>query len=322
MMRSHAEWMNLRVNSIAVESPDVRSFELCSPDGADLPPFAAGAHIDVQLESGLVRQYSLCNDPTETRRYRIGVLRETRGRGGSAAMHRLEPGAHLQARAPRNAFPLAPQARRSLLFAGGIGITPMLAMAHALHSRNAEFELHYCTRSIERTPFLGALKTSGFGANVILHLDGGDARQRLDASGVLGRPEAGKHAYLCGPPGFIAHVRSCAVAKRWDARQIHSESFSPSEAPISGSAFQVDLRRRGKRVAVEPGQSIVQALAGAGIVVPVSCEQGICGTCLTSVLEGIPEHRDMYLTPQEQAANDRILLCCSRSRSPVLALDL
>lgn len=318
----------LRV-TVASKTPvaeGICAFELVAADGGALPAFGAGAHIDVHLPSGLVRQYSLCNAPGETHRYLIGVLREPASRGGSAALHeQVQAGQQLTIGMPRNHFALVEPADQSLLLAGGIGITPLLAMAERLSARGEHFALHYAARSRARAAFLGRLATAPYAAQVALHLDDGPADQRLDLPQLLAAPWAGQHLYVCGPKGFIDAVLSEARAQGWPEAQLHWEFFANDAggARDSDEPFEVALAASGGRVVLVPrGRSIVQALAEAGVEVMTSCEQGVCGTCLTRVVAGVPDHRDAYLTPEEQAANDQMLLCCSRARSARLVLDL
>lgn len=307
------------------EAEGICSFELVSADGVPLPPFSAGAHIDVHVRPGLVRQYSLCNPPHERQRYLIGVLRDPASRGGSLAMHdEVRAGAVLQVSAPKNHFPLV-QAPGSLLLAGGIGITPMLAMAEALSDQGAGFELHYCTRSPERTAFRAHLAAAPYAAQVHFHYDSGDSSQRLDLPALLARTDRRTHIYLCGPSGFIDHVRSTAAAQGWPRDQVHLEYFGATAAPAGTEgdrAFEVRLASSGKAYPIPVGRTVLQVLTGAGVFVPASCEQGVCGTCVTRVLDGVPDHRDLYLTGDEQAANDQFTPCCSRARSAQLLLDL
>ena len=311
-----------------VEALDICSFELAAADGGPLPAFSAGAHVDVLLPGGLTRPYSLCNDPAETHRYQLGVLRDAASRGGSAARHdRVQVGDNLQISAPKNHFALAHGATRSLLLAGGIGITPILCMAERLANTGAAFELHHCTRSRARTAFVERIRRSSFAAQVHWHVDDGDAAQRLNLVALLGTAQApldaGVHLYVCGPSGFMDAVLGAARAAGWPEAQLHCEFFAAAPVTTVGdAAFEVQLSSSGRVVMVPAGQSVVKALAAAGVEVLTSCEQGVCGTCLTRVLAGQPEHRDQYLTPEEQAAGDQFLPCCSRSRSPRLVLDL
>jgi len=314
----------VRVASKRVEAQDICTFELVDAQGGQLPAFTAGSHIDVHLPNGLTRQYSLCNDPTESRRYLIGVLKDPATRGGSAALHEgVNAGDVLAVSAPRNHFTLAHAASHSVLLAGGIGITPILCMAEELARIGASFALHYCTRSLERTAFLERITGSRFAARTHFHFDDGAPGQRIDLDALLAAPRPGLHAYVCGPNGFMDAVLGTARARGWPEAQLHHEFFAGPPTQSGGDAsFEVQLASSGRVVDVPAGQSVVQALAGAGVVIATSCQQGVCGTCLTRVLEGEPDHRDLYLTVAEQTANDQFLACCSRARSGRLVLDL
>jgi vanillate monooxygenase ferredoxin subunit len=303
------------------EAEGIDSFELAREDGRPLPAFSAGSHIDVHLPGGLVRQYSLCNDSSEQHRYRIAVLRDAASRGGSVAMHdRVQAGDTLTISEPRNHFPLE-HAPHTLLLAGGIGITPLLCMAQRLGTAGASFELHYATRSLGRTAFRDEIAT--FGERARLHLDDGDAAQKLDLPAVLAAQPGGTRLYVCGPGGFIDYVVQTAKARGWPADHIHLEYFGAAPQDTSADqAFEVRLASTGKTYAIPADKSVVQALSEQGVEIMVSCEQGVCGTCLTRVLEGECDHRDLYLTDDEKAANDQFLPCCSRARSKTLVLDL
>jgi len=315
--------IDVRVAVKTCEADGIFSYELVALDGAPLPPFEAGAHIDVHLPGSLVRQYSLCNPPGETHRYQIGVLRDPASRGGSQAMHdHIETGSVLCISAPKNHFPLV-DAQRTLLFAGGIGITPILAMAEALAAKGAAFELHYSARAPERAAFRERLGASGFAGQVHFHYDSGDAAQKLDLARLLAVPDPGTHLYVCGPQGFIEHVLGSARALGWPAAQLHVEYFSAAAVDTAGDrAFDVKLASSGRIVTVPVGTTVLKALAAEGVEIAYSCEEGVCGTCLTRVLEGVPEHRDLYLTEEEQAANDQFMPCCSRAKTALLVLDL
>lgn len=318
-----AATLRVRVARKSVEALGICSFELVDVAGRPLPAFAAGSHIDVHLGSGLVRQYSLCNDPAETDRYLIGVLLDPLSRGGSQAMHALEVGAELDIGMPNNHFSLVHEARCSLLLAGGIGITPILCMAERLANFSAGFEVHYCTRSRERTAFASRIERSAFAAKVVFHFDDGPQAQRFDIAARLATPMPGEHLYVCGPKGFMDAVLAMARQRGWPEDQLHYEFFSA--APVKSAddeSFEVQLASSGKVIRVGKDQTVVQALANAGVDIPTSCEQGVCGTCLTRVIEGEPDHRDMYLSLNEQAAADQFLPCCSRSKSPRLVIDL
>jgi vanillate O-demethylase ferredoxin subunit len=320
----HASNLPVRVARKSVEAIDICTFELVSANGTPLPAFMAGSHVDVHLPGGITRQYSLCNDPGESHRYLIGVLKDPATRGGSKAMHELvNEGDVLTISTPKNHFPLAHEAKRSLLLAGGIGVTPILCMAERLAIAGADFEMHYCTRSKDRTAFHARIRSSAFSNAVSFHFDDGAAEQKLDLAALLTKPQPSTHLYVCGPKGFMDAVLSTARARGWPESQLHYEFFSAEPVKSrSDASFEVKLANSGKVVVVPKDKTVVQALAEAGCEVQTSCEQGVCGTCLTRVLEGEPDHRDLYLTPEEQAVNDQFLPCCSRAKSALLVLDL
>jgi len=334
--------LNLRVARIQAQAQDTISLDRVADDGRDLPPFEAGAHLELVLESPagqvLRRAYSLCNAPGSTGCYQIAVLREPASRGGSAAVHRLQVGQRLQARAPRNLFALATQAPHHLLLAGGIGITPLLAMAAQLHAAGQNFSLHHAVRSLARAAFARQLAAAPYAHQVHWHADDGPVAQRLQLPALLAAAPAGAHLYVCGPAGLMAAALAAARGAGWQEARLHREYFgaeprdtgspdstAPGTEPVSfagDSAFRLTLARSGLELVVPAGQTVVQALAAAGVAVMTSCEQGICGTCLTRVLAGQPDHRDQYLSPEEQAAGDQFLPCCSRARSAHLTIDL
>lgn len=321
---SNASTLSVRVERKAVEALDISTFELVATNGGALPAFSAGSHVDVQLPGGITRQYSLCNDPKETHRYLIGVLRDEASRGGSKAMHdTVQEGTELLISAPKNHFPLAHEARRSLLMAGGIGVTPILCMAERLAISGADFEMHYSTRSLERTAFRQRIQDSAYASRVQFHHDDGDAAQKLDLDTLLATPQEGVHLYVCGPKGYMDAVLGTARARGWPEKQLHFEFFGAEvTASDSDASFEIKLASSGRIVMVPRDKTVAQALAEAGVEIMMSCEQGVCGTCLTRVLEGVPDHKDSYLTPEEQAANDQFTPCCSRAKTPRLVLDL
>lgn len=316
------DMLTVRVARWRDETAGIRSFELEAPDRAALPAFEAGAHIDVHLDAGLVRQYSLCNPPSERHRYRIAVQREPASRGGSVAMHALvATGALLRIGRPRNHFALTP-GPAALLLAGGIGITPLLAMAHALHARGQAFALHYSGRAAGTMAFVPELCAAAFAPQVSVYRDD-DPAGRFDAARVLAGQGADTQLYVCGPRGFMDHVFAVAQAQGWAADRLHREYFAgPALALDAEAGFELRLARSGLRCSVPPHRTLVQVLAAHGVPVPTLCGSGVCGTCLTGVLDGIPDHRDSFLSAQERAANDRLTPCCSRALSPVLVLDL
>ncbi len=311
------------VARIKDEARDVKSFQLVSKGGEALPEFAAGAHIDVRLPSGLVRQYSLCNSPQESHRYVIAVLLEPESSGGSAAMHGdVSEGMTLEISVPRNHFHLAEGARKSILFAGGIGITPILAMAEQLHANMADFELHYCGRSRERMAFLDYLSTSDYADRVHIYPDDESDTGKLQLQYILAQPRPDNHVYVCGPSGFIGYVIESAESLFWQPRSLHREYFKGNtEHANEGDLFQVRLSSSGEVYDIPEGVSVVDVLADAGISIPVSCEQGVCGTCLTRVIDGELDHRDMFLSDEEHEQADQFTPCCSRGKGTI-TLDL
>jgi vanillate O-demethylase ferredoxin subunit len=306
------------------EAQDICGFELIAADGSALPRFSAGSHIDVHLPGGLIRQYSLCNEPESAEHYRIAVLRDENGRGGSRAIHDLiAQGDALQISAPRNHFPLAHGAPVHLLLAGGIGITPILCMAERLSCAGEAFELHYCARSRERMAFVPRISSAPFNDRAHFHFDDGDPAQRFDLAATLADAPQGSHLYVCGPRGFMDAVLAEARRRNWAEERLHYEFFGATvEQSDEDMAFQVRVASSGATFDVPAGCTVVEALAKHGVEILTSCEQGVCGTCLTRVLEGQPDHRDSYLTDDEKAANNQLLPCCSRSKTPLLVLDL
>jgi ferredoxin-NADP reductase len=296
----------------------VVTLELALPGGADLPAWTPGAHIDVELPTGLTRQYSLCGDPADRGTWRIGVLREAEGRGGSLWIaDELAEGQTLRVRGPRNNFPLLP-ARRYVFVAGGIGITPLVPMIAAAEAAGAEWELHYGGRTRASMAFVEQL--SAHGERVHLHPQ--DEVGLLPLDTVLGTPVADTLVYCCGPSPLLDAVeQSC---RAWGAGVLHVERFTAlaveSDGPATG--FEVVCEQSGITVEVPPELSILEAVENAGINVLSSCTEGICGTCETTVLEGEIEHRDSLLTDDEKAANDTMMICVSRCRGARLVLDL
>ncbi len=296
---------------------------LGAAEGGALPPFSPGAHIDLHLASGLVRQYSLCGDAQALAgEYEIAVLLEERSRGGSLAVHRdLQPGMTLDIGAPRNAFALQDATGPVTLMAAGIGITPLLPMVLELQRRGADFHLHYCVRSRTRAAFLDRLQQCLPGERMAVHV--ATEGERFDVERDVPTPVPGGSLYLCGPSRFMTAVQERAGVLGWDGSAIHSEAFTLAAAPAeAGGSFKVEAAASGVTVEVGPEQSIAAALEAAGVDVLTSCEQGICGACLTPVIAGQPEHRDRYQTDAEKAANTHITICCSRSRGPLLVLDI
>jgi cytochrome P450/ferredoxin-NADP reductase len=314
------ETMAVRVAARSVAAQDIVALELESADGTPLPPFEPGAHVDVRVSSELLRQYSISNDPAERSRYRLGVLLDPNSRGGSAAVHAgFHVGQVLEIGRPRNHFPLRMDAGHSLLFAGGIGITPILAMAHALQAAGRSFELHYCGRNAGRLAFLDELRR--FGPRAHVHLDDGPESQHLHIDAVLAAPAPERHLYVCGPNGFMDFVTGAAQRLGWSEETVHLERFG-AEVNTDGAPFTVVAARSQVTFEVQPGERIAEKLVAHGIAVRMSCQSGVCGTCITKVIDGMPDHRDQVQTATEKAANRTITVCCSRSKTRRLVLDL
>jgi ferredoxin-NADP reductase len=311
--------MRLRVRSITYLAEAINGYELVDPRGRDLPRFTAGAHICVRF-GGLFRDYSLWNDPVERRRYCIAVLCEADRDGLSRRIHeKTRVGDIVEVSQPRNDFPLADDAERHLLIAGGIGITPIMSMIAELRRRRADFQLHYCTRSPERTAFRDELALLAAQGRVRFHYDGGDPAAGLDIGATLRNPAPGTHLYYCGPAPLMS--AAAEAAKQWPAGAVHFEYFTaPAISFEEDQPFVVKLARSGVEYVVPSGETIVDVLRSHGIAVRTSCELGYCGTCLTRYVGGEPDHRDQALERQDRERY--VLICCARSKSPVLELDL
>ena len=309
------------VERISRQTPEILAFELTHPWGRPLPAYEAGAHIDVHMPGGFSRQYSLARGPSNAASYVIGVKREAASRGGSASMHeRVREGDLLAISAPRNTFPLREEAAHHLLMAGGIGMTPLLAMAQALAARGAGFTLCVFARSEEHLAFAEALRAPALAPHLRLHLDQGDASQRIDLRALLAQPAPGTHLYVCGPGGFMQAVRDAAA--HWPEDALHAEYFAaPTDASTpTGLPFTLKLARRGISVPVAADQTAVDALHEVGIDIPVSCQQGLCGTCVVEGDGEGAEHRDFCLTGSER--RHKVALCCSRAKGQELELQL
>jgi ferredoxin-NADP reductase len=290
--------------------------DLRDPSGAELPAWTPGAHIDLVLASDVVRQYSLCGDPADRTVWRIAVLREPDGRGGSLAVHdKLGEGDLVEVRGPRNHFPLAP-ASRYLFIAGGIGITPLLPMMAAAEAAGAQWRLHYGGRTRGSMAFRSEL-SEAYGTRVSVHPQ--DETGLLDLDEILAGEPPDTLVYCCGPEPLLT-----AVEQRCAGRPLHVERFAPKEQgePVRTDSFEVELARTGRTLTVSPGTSILRAVEEAGVEVLWSCTEGTCGTCETAVLGGAVDHRDSLLTPEERAANDTMFVCVSRAAGPRLILDL
>ncbi|CAM4132094.1 PDR/VanB family oxidoreductase [Palleronia rufa] len=295
----------------------IAEFTLAPADGAELPPFEVGSHITVRTPSGAMRRYSLVSDGQDTDSYRIAVKREAESRGGSASMHDdAQVGTALQIEPPENTFPLS-EANEYLLIAGGIGVTPIYAMAQELEKQGKRFNIIYCTRSKEDTAYLDEM-VEAFGDRLLIHHDDGDPDKLYDFWDHFAEPTT-THVFCCGPKPLMEEIE--AVSGHWPEGRIHFEDFKPVEVVRDDdTAFEVELRKSGETVTVPDDRSILEALRDAGHATVSSCESGTCGTCKTVLLEGEADHRDMVLMDEEKS--DRIMICVSRAKSEKLVLDL
>ena len=297
---------------------DVAAFRL-EPIEGTLPAFQPGAHIDIHLPNGRIRQYSLTNGPERTDSFEIAVKREAEGEGGSRAMHdAVREGDVLAISAPHNNFPLRRDASRTLFLAGGIGVTPLVAMARALRRMRLRYNLHVFARSAEHVPLAETLNR--LEAEIELGLDPAATGARLET--LLRDPDPRGHVYICGPGPMMDAARGIAAVSGWADEQIHFEYFANDAEISKASSFEVALARSVETVRVEAGQTILEAVRQIGIDVPSSCEQGACGTCRCGVIEGVPDHQDVYLSESERAAGRQIMICVSRAKTPRLVLDL
>jgi phthalate 4,5-dioxygenase reductase subunit len=308
----------LRIARAVNAAEGIRLFEFRSGNGSDLPEFSAGAHIGVRVPNGLVRKYSLCNDPAERDRYVIAVLREADGRGGSISLvGEAKEGDEILVSLPQNEFPLVNSSAGYLFIAGGIGITPIMSMVRHLNGSGAgTFKLYYCTRSPQVTAFREELNHAQFRGQVIIHHDGGDPSRSLDLWPALEQPRG--HLYCCGPPGLMKAVRD--MTGHWPPSSVHFEAFvEPEKRKPDDRAFRVRLAKSGHVVHVPVGTTILEAVRRAGHAAPSSCESGTCGTCRTTLIEGEADHRDLVLAEHERRSS--IMICVSRACSDELVID-
>jgi len=310
--------LGVRVGAVRDQTSRIREFELVG-DGAELPPFEAGAHIEVAVGEGVIRSYSLANDPRDANRYVIAVLREPDGRGSGWLHGSVQVGDRLEIAGPRNAFPLREEAAEHILVAGGVGITPIRSMIHRLQAIGAPFRVIYCTRTAADTAYRAEL-LEAHGPRLLLHHDEGDAGRSLDLGAALRDRPAGAHAYVCGPRGLIGAAK--AATAHWPVGTVHVELFasppSPSAAASAAEAegdqpFDVVLARSGLTLHVPADKSILEVILAAGIKTPYVCREGWCGNCETALLGGKADHRDDILEDDQKAAQDTIHICISRA---------
>lgn len=323
---AHEHTLKLLVRQVRFEGRGINSYELVDPEGAQLPSFTAGAHIDIHLADGVVRQYSISNAPRERHRYVIAVLRDERGRGGSKALHdQLRVQDIVRVSRPRNNFHLVDGAHRVLLIAGGIGVTPLKAMAHELDDAGIDYEMHYCAKDARSAAFAEEFEPMRASGRLHFHFDGGDPSAGLDIRDLLNTPREGEHVYYCGPGGFM---KACAdAAQHWPTGTVHFEHFkAPERAPGEQAAndasdsFIVRIASTGQEIEVTKDESIAEALAGAGVAMETSCCAGLCGTCKVRYLQGEVEHNDCIMSDEEKA--EFLTACVSRATSKLLVLDL
>lgn len=318
--------LRVRVKQVRYEGKGINSYELTSPEGVKLPSFEAGAHIDIHLKNGVIRQYSLCNRPAERHRYVIAVLKDEAGRGGSRSMHDdVAAGDVITISKPRNHFALDGNARKVILIAGGIGVTPLKAMAHELEAHHVDFEMHYCARSREAAAFSEELCDMQCAGKLHYHFDDGEKSNQLDLAKLLAQPSPGTHIYYCGPPGFM---KACAdAASHWPKGTVHFEHFKAPEQPKrvaaseeSADGCDVTIASSGQVVHVGADQNLAEALNAAGVDVPTSCCAGLCATCKVRYRDGEVEHNDFILSEEER--QEYFTTCVSRPVSKTLVLEL
>jgi phthalate 4,5-dioxygenase reductase component len=311
--------MPLRVTRNEKIADGIHLLEFRDAGGKQLPEFSAGAHIAIRAPNGLLRKYSLCNDPAEHDRYLVAIKREADGRGGSSSLiDNVKAGDELMVTAPVNDFGLPQRAQDFLFIAGGIGITPIMAMIRQLRAEGKRFRLYYCTRSPETTAFVDELSSPEFKGNVTIHYDQGDPSRSLDLRPILAQRKNREHLYCCGPRPLMEAVRN--MTGHWSSAAVHFEAFSDADThKPDDKPFKVRLARSGKVIDVPRDKTILEALREHGLEVPSSCETGTCGTCRTKMLTGEADHRDLVLAKHERA--DNIMICVSRARSDEITID-
>lgn len=317
------ELMQVRLKRISYEAESINAYELVHPDGGTLPPFSAGSHVDIHLPNGMIRSYSLVNDQCEQHRYVVAVNNDAASRGGSKHIHEMmRVGDIVTISHPRNNFALHESADHSVLIAGGIGITPLLSMIRRLQALGRSWELFYAARTRPCAAFvdeLGAIRPDA-DARVHMTFDREPSARMIDIASIVNQARPDAHLYCCGPVAMLEAFEAATAAR--PAEMVHVEYFKAREKPAAEGGFEVKLARSDRTIPVKPGQTILDALLEAGISANYACAEGVCGTCETRVIEGIPDHRDLFLSKEEQQANTTIMICCSGSKSPTLVLDI
>lgn len=315
--------VQMRVKRITYEAETVNSYELVAAAGGDLAPFTAGGHIDLHLPNGMLRSYSLVNDQSETHRYVVAVNKDASSRGGSSSIHStLRVGDLITVSHPRNNFALHETAEQSVFIAGGIGVTPILSMIRRLEALGRPWTLVYAARTRSAAAFLDELNAIRPNVHVNMHADFDDERggRVFDLAAIVDGAPAQAHLYCCGPVPMLQAFEAATSGRPAD--HVHVEYFQAREAPALDGGFEVQLARSKRTIVVEPGKTILDAVLDAGVSANYACSEGICGTCETRVLDGVPDHRDEFLSADEKAANKTIMICCSGAKTPTLVLDL
>lgn len=320
MSRPH-ELLQAVVTHRWMEAKGILGVELQAVDGNVLPPFTAGSHVDLHLPNGLIRQYSLCNDPSERRRYELGIALAPESRGGSQYIHAsLQVGQRLQVGVPRNNFPLVRNAAQFLFVAGGIGVTPILSMIRQADGWRIPWRLLLCVRDREHLPYQAFL--AQFGDRVVTHVDAEAGGTKADLQCFLEEEPVAAHIYVCGPEGLMGAV--AGLAQENSLGNVHFERFAAVSAvvPAGNHVFRLRLVRSGKEFLVEEGKSILETLENAGIAHPFACREGLCRSCEAPILGGQADHCDFVLSDVEREENRSIMVCVSRAKTDVLELDL
>lgn len=315
----------VRVVAIHYEAADIVSFFLERPDRSPLWPVEPGSHVDVHLPNGMMRSYSLSNHDGRSERYRLTVARDLNSKGGSTFLHdSIRAGQMVEISAPRNNFPLFEAANLTVMVAGGIGVTPFLPMMERLNALGRKWRIHYCVRTRERAALLGEIEKlaeAGLG-ELVANYDEEPGGAMLDLKGVASTLGVSDHIYCCGPIGMLDAFRKACSAQGIEDDRVHFEYFSSATESATDGGYDIILDASKRTVRVCEGQTMLQALLDAGLNIPYSCEEGVCGACETRVLAGTPDHRDMILSDRERAENRTMMVCCSGSKSPTITLDL
>ena len=316
-MSTTQQTVDLRLTAIRYAAQDTNLYEFRRPDGAALEPVEPGAHIDITLPNGMMRQYSLVTADGDPAAYMVGIKRDRASRGGSIFIHdKLRVGEVLKIGGPRNNFPLNEDAGHTVLIAGGIGITPICCMAQRLKKLGRSFELHYACRTRAEAAFFAELSAM---PEARIHIDD-EVGGFMDVAAAVAASRSDAHFYCCGPLPMLAAFED--ATKALPPEQVHVEYFSAKDEAATGGGYVVELRKSGKEFTVPEGKTLLEVLLEGGVDVMYSCQEGVCGACETAVISGTPDHRDNILTEAERVASKTMMVCCSGSKSPRLVLDL